>query len=275
MKLLPALLIFLVLVTTALALDTHPRPTTLVSDHANVLSAADISSLEAQLQTIKNSGRAEIAVLLIPTLETDSIEDYSIRTVEAWKLGTPEKDNGLLITVAVQDHQYRIEVGYGLEGTLNDARVGRIGRDILVPAFQANDYAGGLSNAIAVIDGVLQNDPDIVSAIDAAPQLPTAFLFVITIIAGTIVSIIAWKQPNKKRTALILSIGDIIILALIFWLVSYFLLYAIFALIITAFPPRRGFIPIFFGGRGGFGGSGGGRIGGGGSFGGGGASGRW
>lgn len=275
MKLLPALLILLFLTTATLALDVYPRPTTLVNDRAGVLSATDASALEQQLQTIKDSGRAEIAVLLIPTLETDSIEDYSIRTVEAWKLGTAEKDNGLLITVAVQDHQYRIEVGYGLEGSLNDARVGRIGRDILVPAFQANNYAGGLSDAIAVIDGVLQNDPDIVKAVDAAPQLPVAFLFVITIIAGTIVSAIAWKQPNKKRTAIVLGIGDIIILLLIFWLVSYFLLYALFALIMTAFPPRRGFIPIFFGGRGGSGGGFNGRIGGGGSFGGGGASGRW
>ncbi|MEK6849212.1 MAG: TPM domain-containing protein, partial [Nanoarchaeota archaeon] len=270
MKLLSAILVFLLLISTALALDVYPRPTTLVNDHAGVLSAADVSSLEAQLQEIQASGRAEIAVLLIPTLETDSIEDYSIRTVESWKLGTAEQDNGLLITIAVEDHQYRIEVGYGLEGSLNDARVGRIGREIFVPAFQENDYAGGLSQAIIAMDGILQNDPDIIKAVDAAPELPFTLLFIITMIAGTIVSAIAWKQPNKKRTAIVLGIGDIIILVLVFWLISYFFIFAIFVLIMTAFPPRNGFIPIFFGGRGG---SGGGSIGGGGGFGGGGSSG--
>ena len=279
MKFLSFLLTFLLLSSLAVALDIYPRPTMLVNDHAGVLSASETAALEQQLQTIKASGRAEIAVLLIPTLDTDSIEDYSLRTAEAWQLGNKDKDNGLLITIAVSDHQYRFEVGYGLEGSLNDARVGKMGRDILVPAFQANDYAGGISQTITTIDGILQNDPDVVAAVDAPDQLPLGFLFLITFFAGTIVSKIGWQLPTKTGKITAFTIGHLLIVALIWAFAAYFLLFAIPVLLFTIIFSRSSGMPFIMGGfgrrpGGGLGG-GGFRIGGGGGFGGGGASGRW
>ncbi|MBI4151277.1 TPM domain-containing protein [Candidatus Woesearchaeota archaeon] len=263
------LVLLLLFVSVVGAVDVPSRPFTLVNDLANVIDASGEAALEQRLQSLKSSGVAEIAILTIPTLENEAIESYSLKVVEAWKLGTEKQDNGLLILVAVDDRQYRFEVGYGLEGNLNDARVGRIGRDILVPAFQAGEYAVGLAQAVDVIAGILGNDPELIAAVDSAPQLPFGLLFVVTFIAGSIVSAIAWKQATKTRIGAVLGVGNLLILALVVWLIAYFFWFALLVLLIAAFPRKGGFMPFFLGGRGG------GRIGGGGGFGGGGASGRW
>ncbi len=263
------LLILLLLVSSVSAL-TVPAPTTLVNDLANVIPADQESSLEQQLQAMKSSGAAEIAILTIPTLDGQDMNEFSIQTAEAWKLGTAEKDNGLLITVAVEDRAYRFEVGYGLEGDLNDARVGRIGRDILVPAFQSGNYGTGLTDAVTIIGGILNQDPATLQQVDTDPESYFYLLFFGTVIAGTIIGKVAQHQKTKGRKALVFGIGDVIVLALILWLASYFILYALFILLVTAIPGRGG-MPLFLGG----GRGGGGSIGGGGSFGGGGAGGKW
>jgi uncharacterized protein len=122
-----------------------------VNDRAKVLSAPMRRQLEAQLDGYERSTGHQLAVLTVPSLEGEPIEDYTIRVVESWQLGKKGKDDGVLLFVAVDDRKIRIEVGYGLEGDLPDALVGRIIREVMVPAFRQGDLGFGISRAVSAI----------------------------------------------------------------------------------------------------------------------------
>jgi uncharacterized protein len=134
----------------AQALDVPPLVGR-VNDGANVLSAQMRSQLEAQLESYERSTGHQLAVLTIPSLEGEPIEDYTIRVVESWQLGKKGKDDGVLLFVAVGDRKIRIEVGYGLEGDLPDALVGRIIREVMAPAFRQGDLGFGITRAVSAI----------------------------------------------------------------------------------------------------------------------------
>ena len=97
-----------------------------VIDLAGLFSASAASSMEAELEGLETETGAQVAVLTIPSLEGQPLEDYALRVVEAWRLGREKRDNGVLILIARDDRKIRIEVGYGLEGVLPDAMCGRI-----------------------------------------------------------------------------------------------------------------------------------------------------
>jgi uncharacterized protein len=134
----------------ALALDVPPLQGR-VNDRAQVLSPQMKSQLESQLEAYERATGHQLAVLVVPSLEGDPIEDFTLRVVESWKLGKKGKDDGVLLFVAVQDRKIRIEVGYGLEGDLPDALVSRIIRDVMTPAFRQGDLAFGISRAASAI----------------------------------------------------------------------------------------------------------------------------
>ena len=134
----------------ARALDVPPLRAR-VNDLASALSPQMEGQLEAQLEAYERATGHQMAVLLVPSLEGDPIEDFSIRVAEAWKLGQKGKDDGVLLLVAVNDRKMRIEVGYGLEGDLPDALVGRIMREVMAPAFRQGDLAFGISRAVSAM----------------------------------------------------------------------------------------------------------------------------
>jgi len=136
--------------TSVLALEPPPLEDR-VMDLAGLLSGAEAEALIQQLQAHEKATTQQFAVLTIPSLEGDPIEDFSIRTVEAWKLGTKEEDNGLLLLVAKEDRKMRIEVGYGLEGEITDLLAGRIISDVMQPAFRNGDFAGGIQSAVTLL----------------------------------------------------------------------------------------------------------------------------
>lgn len=138
------------LTSVARALEVPPL-TGRVIDRANVLSAQIEGQLQAQLESYESTTGHQLAVLTVPSLEGDPIEDYSLRVVESWKLGKKGKDDGILLLVAVEDRKIRIEVGYGLEGDVPDAAVGRIIRDVMAPAFRQGDLGFGISRAVSAI----------------------------------------------------------------------------------------------------------------------------
>jgi uncharacterized protein len=128
-----------------------PQPTDYVSDFAHVLSPeaiARIDSLCAQLD--HSAANAQIAVVTVHTLEGDDAADYADQLETKWKIGRKGSDRGALILLAVNDHQRRIEVGYGLEGILNDAKLGDIGR-AMVPDLRANDFDGAVTLAVGEV----------------------------------------------------------------------------------------------------------------------------
>jgi uncharacterized protein len=128
-----------------------------VVDQTATLSAGDIDTLTQKLKDLERRKGSQVAVLIVPTTQPESIEQFSIRVAEAWKIGRKKIDDGALLVVAKNDRRLRIESGYGLEGALTDVTSRRIIDEIIVPRFRAGDYAGGISagvdRMIRVIDG--------------------------------------------------------------------------------------------------------------------------
>jgi uncharacterized protein len=150
----------------AAALDV-PYLSGRVNDEAHLFDANAASGLDRTLKSYEEKTGRQFVVLTLPSLGDEALEDYSIKVARAWKLGRKGKDDGILLLVARDDHKVRIEVGYGLEGDLPDARCGRIIRDEMVPRFRSGDYAGGVTAGVnAVIhslDGSYSPPPDPVS----------------------------------------------------------------------------------------------------------------
>lgn len=146
-------LLILLFVSSSLYGADVPYLTGRVTDNAEILSPEVKRSLSESLKAHEKRTRNQVAVLTIPTLDGESIEDYALRVFESWKLGRKGEDNGVLIVVVPNDRRMRIEVGYGLEGTLTDAMAGRIIQNIMTPRFKNGDFDGGIADgANAVIE---------------------------------------------------------------------------------------------------------------------------
>jgi uncharacterized protein len=128
-----------------------------IVDQTGVLSTQARERLAAMLQAHERATGNQIVVLTVPTLGGESVEDYAVRVFADWKLGSRHKDNGVLIVVVPQDRRVRIEVGYGLEGTLTDATASRIIRDLMTPRFREGNYdvgiEAGVTAAIQILEG--------------------------------------------------------------------------------------------------------------------------
>jgi uncharacterized protein len=223
-----------------------------VSDYADVLSVDAERRIGQKLEGHEKKTGQQFAVLTIESLEGDPLEDFSIRTVEAWKLGDAKRDDGLLLIVVKNDRKVRIEVGHGLEGTITDAVSSRVIRGVMIPAFKTGNYAAGIEGAV---DALIRLETGEAAEI---PEVPVG-------------------RPSRPKIPALFALFLFLVPILIpFWIASR----------------RRGGSGRgrFYGGFGGYGGggfgggfggggfggsSGGGFSGGGGSFGGGGASGSW
>jgi uncharacterized protein len=127
-----------------------------IVDEAGILSPQARERLAGMLKAHEDASGNQIAVLTVPTLEGESVEDYAVRVFEDWKLGAKDKDNGILVLVVPQDRRMRIEVGYGLEGTLTDAVASRIIRDLMTPRFREGNYDVGIEAGVTAILQVLE-----------------------------------------------------------------------------------------------------------------------
>ena len=140
-------LLLLLMPGVLLALEVPPLKAR-VNDYAGLLASSTVAQLEGSLKAFEADQSTQIVVLTIPSLEGDSLEAFSIRVAEAWKIGQKGLDNGAILLIARNDRKLRIEVGYGLEGTLTDLTSGRIIRNIITPRFKEGNFDQG------VIDGV-------------------------------------------------------------------------------------------------------------------------
>ncbi len=131
-----------------------------VVDTAEVLSADARERIGELLKAHEVGSGNQVVVLTVPNLAGESIEDFAERVFQDWQLGQAGKDNGVLVAVAVEDRRLRIEVGYGLEGTLSDLAAGRIIRGIITPQFRAGDYDAGLEAGVTAVIGVLTGAGD-------------------------------------------------------------------------------------------------------------------
>ncbi len=135
-----------------------PQLTGRVVDQTGTLTESDIASLSAKLKDLEQRKGVQVAVLIVPTTEPETIEQFSIRVAEAWKIGRRKIDDGALLVIAKNDHKLRIEVGYGLEGSLTDVTSRRIIDEVITPDFRFGDYAGGISKGVDRIIGVVNGE---------------------------------------------------------------------------------------------------------------------
>lgn len=140
-----------------------PVLTARVTDLTGTLSAEQKSGLEQTLAAFEARKGAQVAVLLLPTTQPETIEQFGIRLFDAWKIGRKGIDDGVMLIVAKDDRRLRIEVGYGLEGALNDATAKRIISETITPLFKAGDFPGGVSAGVdailKVVDGEALPEP--------------------------------------------------------------------------------------------------------------------
>jgi uncharacterized protein len=130
-----------------------------VVDQTGTLSSDTIASLTQTLRGLELRKGSQVAVLIVPTTQPETIEQYSIRVAEAWKIGRKKIDDGALLVVAKDDRKLRIEVGYGLEGALTDVTSKRIIDEIITPRFRSGDFSGGISEGVDKIIGVIDGEP--------------------------------------------------------------------------------------------------------------------
>lgn len=279
------ILLALLLCGTAQAEVAVPRLTQRVTDLTATLDASQIHALDARLAAFETGKGSQIAVLILPSTQPEAIEQFSIRVVEAWKLGRKGVDDGVLLLVAKDDRKLRIEVGYGLEGALNDATAKRIVSEIISPLFKQDDFYGGIDagvNAIIkVIEGEALPPPDSQSSgtdLDSFGDM-LGIGFFIFLMSNAILQQFLGRLPSSLIVGGLLG-GFAWLMLLSFGVAAIVGLMAfIFSLLFGSNKTGHSSSTGWGGGSGGgsWGGSSGGGDfgGGGGSFGGGGASGDW
>ncbi len=264
------------------ALEVPPHPDGYISDRAELLSPSAKAQLEAMLRDFEVQTSNQVVVATFPSLEGESLEDFSIQLAEAWKIGQQGKDNGVIFLIFKLDRKMRIEVGYGLESVLSDALAGQIIRDVVTPHFRQGrmetGIAAGLAAILEAIEGEYQGSGSSGDALRRRTLTPAELK--------------ALQRQSARILVLLLGVAAVLFAVDLFryhayrkthqthprrysfweWFFRFALLVAIVSLLFRIF-----FYMLLFsrGGYGSHGRGGGGFSGGGGRFGGGGASGGW
>jgi uncharacterized protein len=237
------LLIVLFLAIPAAALEIPPRPEGRVTDRTGTLSPQEVAALNQKLEAFEKETTNQIAVLLIPSLEGGSLEDFAIRLAEKWKIGQKGRNNGAILLIVKNERKLRIEVGYGLEGALTDALAGSIIRNEISPRFKEGRFYAGIDAGVTAMMAATKGEYRAARKNPRSQELPLwlPFLLVVAFVVFFIYMSAAARRHHYH------SGGS------------------------GGWTTGGG----SWGGGGSFGDSGGGFSGGGGDFGGGGASGDW
>ena len=258
-----------------------------VTDLTGTLHENEIEHIATKLESLENMKGSQVSVLIIPSTKPETIEQYSIRLVENWKIGREKIDDGVLLIIAKKDRKVRIEVGYGLEGAIPDAYSKRIIEEIIIPQFRSGDFYHGIDQGIDAIISLVNGEklpmpqegelhPSSGKGISKYFTIIFPFAFILL----TVINYFAKKKLGKKKGAFV---TPLLLFLLGWWFVNVIvgLFIAVFSLIFLNIPGGKLGSGRYRGGRyyGGSGsyniGGGSGFSGGGGSFGGGGASGSW
>lgn len=273
-----------------------------VNDTADLISPQAESALEERLRTLEGETGAQVAVLTVPSLEGEVLEDYSLRVAETWKLGREGFDDGALLLIARDERRIRLEVGYGLEGAIPDALAKRVVDEVIRPRFREGDFDAGVKAAVDAIAGLIEGEdglppPGPASDAAAAGERGLGIIpFLLFLVPMALFSLQALAARGCLAWALYFFLMPIWLtlplsllgppwgfLPFALWVVGFPILWAIF----RSRGVGGGWLDVgsgrWFGGGGGWsstrggwgGGFGGGFSGGGGGFGGGGASGSW
>lgn len=281
------LLFALLLCGTVQAEVEVPQLQQRVTDLTGTLDAAQIRQLDARLAAFESHKGSQIAVLILPTTQPEAIEQFGIRVAEAWKLGRKGVDDGVLLLIAKNDRKLRIEVGYGLEGALNDATAKRIVAEIISPYFKRAEFYAGIDAGLAAIIGVIEGEALPIPAqqsivpsfsMDSVQVLLAAGIFVL-ILGNVILRQFLGRLPSGLVVGGLIGGLAWVLLASLLWAGLCGLVAFLLSLLFGAGGGGHASAYSGWGGGGSggsWGGNGGGDFGGGGGgFGGGGASGDW
>ncbi len=282
------LLVAFIVSLLAWAVDVPPLKSR-VTDLTGTLNGQQRASLEQTLAEFEARKGAQLAVLIVPTTQPETIEQYAVRVEEAWKLGRKGVDDSVLLVVAKDDHRLKFEVGYGFEGALPDAIAKRIIDNDIVPRFRESDFYGGIRAGMDRVMRVVEGEklpPPAAHGVERSRGLHPEWLFALFVfvaIGGSVLRAIFGRVPGAGIVGAVAGfVGWALIGSLVIGIIA-----ALIGFVLTLFNDNRSWTP----GRwssGGYGGGwsgggfsgggdfgGGGFSGGGGSSGGGGASGSW
>jgi uncharacterized protein len=257
-----------------------------VTDLTGTLSAEQIQDLESRLGVFERGKGSQIAVLMLPSTQPETIEEYSIRVADAWKIGRARVDDGVILVVAKNDRKLRVEVGRGLEGAIPDAVAKRVIAEVITPHFKANDFYGGIAAGTGALMKLIEGEAlpaprsgVIINGVHRAIDFQTIFLLFVALVVTDAI----FRRLFGRVIGAGISGG---IVGAIVWLAAGVLAFAVIGgligfviALINGLGSRRGSWASGgwpgggWSGGGGFGG--GGFGGGGGGFSGGGASGSW
>ncbi len=259
-----------------------------VADLTGTLTAPQIQTLESRLRDFERAKGSQVAVLMLPSTQPETIEEYSIRVADAWKIGRARVDDGVIVVVAKDDRKLRVEVGRGLEGAIPDAVAKRVVSDVIAPHFRSGDFYGGVAAGTDALMKLIEGEGlpaprsgVIIDGVHRPIDFQTIFLlFFALVLTGAIFGRLFGRVIGAGISGGI--VGAIV------WLVAGVLAFAVIGgligfviALVNGMGSRRGGWssgPGGWSGGGGFGGGGfggGGFSGGGGGFSGGGASGSW
>jgi uncharacterized protein len=172
-----------------------PPPAAYFNDYAGVVSAADAQRLDAKLRQLADETSTQVVVAVFKNLPSPSLEDFTVRTAQSWRVGRKDWDNGAILFVFVDDHKMRIETGYGLEGALPDQLAGRILDEQVRPRFRAGDWTGGLE---AGIDGIVAATR---GEYKAPPKPKPGVAIVPLLLIAFFVILLVWLASQGSRNA--------------------------------------------------------------------------
>jgi len=249
----------LIMLTAGSVFSATPEPPAIppapVVDLAGIIKPEAKNHLNGLLRELERKTGAEFVILTVSSLDGEGIESFTLRMAERWKLGKKGKDNGMLLTIALNDKKYRFDTGYGIESILPDSFLGTLGREQLRPNFRKGDYSTGILSAASIIAKRIAEEKKV--SLGDQPAAASA------------------QQPQEESSDLFVWIAVGIALVVLFGIVGL-IFFASRGGRSSGGPSGGGYYGGGFGSGGFGGGSGGGSFGGGGgSFGGGGTSGDW
>jgi len=268
-KILLIILLFVLLIASNVFAVVKPTSNFYVNDYANLLSSETENYIMSVNQSLHSQTKAQVVVVTVKNLEGNSLEDYATDLFRRFGIGDSKLNNGVLMLIALEERQSRIEVGYGLEGILNDAKTGRIQDTYMIPYLKQNNWDDGIKNGFSAIVNEIEKEYNIsvgTEEIYVSEQINTSLLSNLMYVSLFITIIIRLITLHKANSKLIKTIY-LSLLGIIVFIFSLNITTTIMILLINLLAMiSRG---RFYGGGGGFSSGGGGFSGGGGSSGGG------
>lgn len=203
------LFLFITVVMPVSAEVVSPTSDFYVYDGADVLSAKTESYIITTNRELESKTGAQIVVVTIPSLESNALEEYATELFRQWGIGDKEKNNGLLLLCALEEREFRVEVGYGLEGDLPDGKTGRMQDEYIIPLLKENKFDAGIKNGYSAF---LQEVAKVYS-VELTGEIPTSYTdeeevgpeFVICLVAGWLISflgaVLLLKRKKSKLNA--------------------------------------------------------------------------